>query len=96
MIWAAAKPLGRLADLSELHDVPVVVGECGADYKGNEESRKAYVEHYFRSACANGIKCFWWDTGAMSLFDRAACTEMYPEIIDTIMGQCDQGRAYTR
>ncbi len=74
----------RLAEFSELHDVPVIVGECGADYKGNEDTRKLYVECFFSNASANDIKCFWWDTGAMALFDRYSCTEKYPEIIDII------------
>lgn len=77
-----------LAEFSESHNAPVIVGECGADYKGNEESRKAYVGHYFRCAKENGIKCFWWDTGAMALFDREACTEKYPEITEIIMEIC--------
>ena len=74
----------RLAALSERHGVPVVIGECGADYKENEAARKAYVTHFLTCAEARGIKCFWWDTGAMSLFDRNACTELYPEITDII------------
>lgn len=78
----------RLSELSEEHGVPVIVGECGADHKDNEETRKAYVEHFFGCAKENGIKCFWWDTGAMALFDREACAEKYPEIIDIIMKSC--------
>ncbi len=74
----------RLAQLSERHGAPVVIGECGADYKESEAARKAYVTYFLTCAEANGIKCFWWDTGAMSLFDRNTCTELYPEITDII------------
>lgn len=74
----------KLAAFSERHGVPVIVGECGADYKGKEEARKDYVRHFFRCAKANDIKCFWWDTGAMALFDRESCSERYPEIISVI------------
>lgn len=74
----------KLEEFSHLQNVPVVMGECGADYKGNESTRKAYVEHFFDCAHKSGIKCFWWDTGAMALFDRELCNEKYPEIIDII------------
>ncbi len=78
----------RLHELSQTHDAPVIVGECGADYKGNEEARKAYVQHFFSCASRNDIKCFWWDTGAMALFDRTSCTQKYPDIISIIMNSC--------
>ena len=74
----------RLSEFSIKQGVPVVVGECGADYKANEDTRKAYVRHFFTCASEYGIKCFWWDTGAMALFDRDACVEKYPEIIGVI------------
>ena len=48
----------KLAAFSQLHNVPVIVGECGADYKGNEVTRKAYVEHYFSNASEYEIKSF--------------------------------------
>ena len=79
----------RLSEFSAYHGVPVIVGECGADYKDNESARKAYVAHFFGCARENGIKCFWWDTGEMALFDRHTCAEKYPEIIDIIT---DSGR----
>ncbi len=79
----------KLSEFSEFHNTPLIIGECGADYKENEEARKAYVEYYFSCANENGIKCFWWDTGAMSMFDRNTCTEIYPDIIDIIMNICE-------
>ncbi len=74
----------KLADFSALQGAPVIVGECGADYKDNEDVRKAYVRHFISCAEKNNVKCFWWDTGEMALFDRVSCTEKYPEIIDIL------------
>ncbi|MBQ4165404.1 MAG: glycoside hydrolase family 5 protein [Oscillospiraceae bacterium] len=74
----------RLSELSERCGAPLVIGECGADYKESEAARKAYVTYFLSCAKAADIKCFWWDTGAMSLFDRESCTELYPEITDII------------
>lgn len=71
----------RLAKFSEKQGAPVVVGEFGANYKGNESARKLYAEYFVTTAAKNGIKCFWWDTGDMALFDRSKATEKYPEII---------------
>ena len=78
----------RLDEIVDIVNVPVIVGECGADFKGNEVTRKAYVEHYFSNASEYEIKCFWWDTGAMALFDRNTCSEKYPEITEIIMNNC--------
>lgn len=74
----------KLAVFSEKHNAPVIVGECGADFKNNEDVRKDYIEHFLYCAAKNNIKCFWWDTGNMALFDRNACTQLYPEIISII------------
>lgn len=71
----------RLAKFSESVGAPVVVGEFGANYKGNESARQLYAEYFVTAAAKNGIKCFWWDTGDMALFDRDKATEKYPEII---------------
>ncbi len=75
---------GRIADFSEEQGVPVIVGEFGGDFKEHEDARIAYVEHFIRCASENGVKCFWWDTGAMALFDRESCTEKYPYITDIL------------
>ena len=75
----------KLADFSALHNTPVIIGECGADYKNNEDARKNYVKHFFDCASQYNIRCIWWDTGAMSLFDRENCTVLYPDIIKLIV-----------
>lgn len=74
----------RLSELSEEFGVPVIIGECGADFKGNESARKEYVDFFFECADENNIKCFWWDTGAMALFDRNSCRVLYPEVVELI------------
>lgn len=71
----------RLANFSEKTGAPVVVGEFGANYKGNESARELYAEYFVTAAAKNGIKCFWWDTGDMALFDRNKATEKYPNVI---------------
>ncbi len=74
----------RLAKFSAKHGVPVVVGEFGANYKGNEPARERYVEYFVTTAAKNGIKCFWWDTGDMAVIDRNNNTEKYPGIIEKL------------
>ncbi len=74
----------RIAEFSEQQNAPVIIGEFGADYKGCEDARKQYVEHFISCASANGIKCFWWDTGNMSLFDREKAQVKYPDIIEIL------------
>lgn len=74
----------RLDSFSEKHGVPLVIGEFGANYKGNESSRKLYADYFVTCAEQHGIKCFWWDTGDMALFDRSNFTVKYPEIVSVI------------
>lgn len=74
----------RLGEFSVKQGAPLVVGEYGANYKGNESSRKAYAEYFVTAAAKYGIKCFWWDTGDMALFDRSAATVKYPDIVSAI------------
>lgn len=66
--------------------VPIVIGEFGADFKDNDSYRKLYAEYFVTSAAKYGIKCFWWDTGGMALFDREKCTVTRPEIVKALTG----------
>lgn len=75
----------RLAKFSEKQGAPVVVGEFGANYKGNEACRKLYAEYFVSTAAKYGIKCFWWDTGDMALFDRSAAKVKYPDIVKALV-----------
>lgn len=74
----------RLGNFSEKQGVPLVIGEFGANYKGNEASRMLYADYFVTCAEKHGIKCFWWDTGDMALFDRSNFTVKYPEIVSVL------------
>ncbi|MBP0978662.1 MAG: glycoside hydrolase family 5 protein, partial [Oscillospiraceae bacterium] len=75
----------QLGKFSEKQGTPLVVGEFGANYKGNESSRTAYAEYFVRAAAKYGIKCFWWDTGGMALFDREKAEAKYPDVIKALV-----------
>lgn len=81
------KLFARLGAFSEKQGVPLVVGEFGANYKENESSRKAYAEYFVSAAAKYGIKCFWWDTGEMALFDRSSAKVRYPDIVKALTSQ---------
>lgn len=76
----------RLESFAKKQGAPLVVGEFGANYKGNEPSRQLYAEYFVTAASKHGIKCFWWDTGDMALFDRSTCTVKYPNMIKALTG----------
>ncbi|MCH5194691.1 MAG: glycoside hydrolase family 5 protein [Oscillospiraceae bacterium] len=78
------KQLERLGKFAQSQGVPLVVGEFGADFKNNNSSRKLYAEHFVNGAAKYGIKCFWWDTGNMALFDREKCEVAHPEIVNVL------------
>jgi len=74
---------------------PVIVGEFGAQNKGNTADRARYAAHYVATAKKYGIACFWWDTGGQfenaglvnssALLDRAGNRWFFPEIVDSLM-----------
>lgn len=74
----------RLDSFAKKQGAPLVIGEFGADYKDNDSSRKLYAEYFVKAAAYHGIKCFWWDTGKMALFDREKCTVTHPEIVKAL------------
>lgn len=76
----------RLERFAKEQGAPLVVGEFGANYKGNEPSRQLYAEYFVTSAAKRGIKCFWWDTGDMALFDRGTASVKYPGMIKALTG----------
>lgn len=78
------KLFARLGSFSEKQGAPLVIGEFGADFKDNNSSRKLYAEYFVNAAAKQGIKCFWWDTGKMALFDREQCTVTHPEIVKAL------------
>ena len=89
----------RLRQFAKEQGAPLVIGEFGANYKENESSRELYAEYFVTAAANNGIKCYWWDTGDMALFDRSTSTVKYPgmvkaltggaPVVETILGDAD-------
>lgn len=74
----------RLEKFTEKQGAPMVIGEFGANYKGNEKSRQLYAQCFVSTAAKHGIKCFWWDTGDMALFDRSTAKVKYPDIVKVL------------
>lgn len=67
--------LNTVSAFSERIGVPVIIGECGAEGKGNDTDREAYAAYLVSEAAERGIKCFWWDNGqTYSIIDRNALT----------------------
>lgn len=77
----------RLEKFSENQGAPIVIGELGANYKGNESSRQLYAEYFASTAAKHEIKCFWWDTGDMALFDRSRAKVTYPDIVKALTSE---------
>lgn len=84
--------------------IPVILGEYGAINKNNTADRTYHMEGMNRLCQLSGVVPVYWDQGwydlslepdySFTLFDRATCEEIYPEIIDGIMrGYYLQGEA---
>ena len=76
--------------------IPVIMDEFGARDKDNIAARADFAGYYVAKARENGITCAWWDnnnfTGTGELFgiyDRAAGSFKFPEIVDAIMANCN-------
>lgn len=80
----------RLDKFSSAQGAPLVIGEFGADFKDNDASRKLYADYFVSTAAKHGIKCFWWDTGNMALFDRSKCTVTHSDIVKVLTS--DKGK----
>lgn len=98
--WLASKPncTREIDTLAEVLDrlfiskgQAVIVGECGAMNRDNEEYRAQWAEYYFGTFKKLGIPCFWWDNGAFlsgetfGLFDRHLNEVKYPALLEGIM-----------
>ncbi|SCW35300.1 Glucan-binding domain-containing protein (YG repeat) [Ruminococcaceae bacterium YRB3002] len=53
----------RLKSFSDNRGVPVIIGEYGAEYKGNDDQIALYASYFIKAAGSRGIKCFLWDNG---------------------------------
>ncbi len=75
--------------------IPVIMGEYGAINKNNTLERAYHLEGMNRLCQLSGVVPVYWDQGwydlsmtpdfSFTLFDRATCEEIYPEIIEGIL-----------
>lgn len=75
--------------------IPVIMGEYGAINKNNTAERTYHMEGMNRLCQLSGVVPVYWDQGwydltmtpdySFTLFDRATCEEIYPEIIEGIL-----------
>lgn len=102
--WVASKPncTNEIDTLAEVLDrlfiskgQAVIIGECGAMNRQNEEYRAAWAEYYFSTFKKIGVPCFWWDNGAFmsgetfGLFDRYNNVPRYEVLIKAMMNGAD-------
>ena len=92
---ACTRDIDTLADdLNELFiskGTAVIIGECGAMNKDNEEYRAEWAKYYMARFKEIGIPCFLWDNGAFysgetfGLLNRYSNTWRYPDLMAGIM-----------
>lgn len=65
----------RIGRYAREWNVPVIIGEFGAqDRDGNQENRAAYAGYFVETARQYGFACIYWDDGgSMKIIDRATC-----------------------
>lgn len=68
-------------------NVPVIIGEFGAqDMSGNEENRAVYTEYFVSAAKKYGITCIYWDDGgSMKIIDRNTYEWTCPNVRNAIV-----------
>jgi len=87
----------RLKSFGEKNDVPVIIGEFGAEFKNNEDQIASYASYFTDAAGKCGIKCFYWDNGdyktsgegGYAIFDRKAMT-WKSSIVSAIVDAADK------
>lgn len=55
--------MNAISNFSSQTGLPVIIGECGAEYKNNDAAIAQYFSYFISSASSKGIKCFVWDNG---------------------------------
>ncbi len=96
--WIKDRQTADIDTLAEVLDrlfisngTAVIIGECGAMSRGNDEYRTEWAEYYFGKFKEIGVPCFWWDNGAFSsgetfgMLDRRLMTWRYPTVLEGIM-----------
>ncbi|MFT3950775.1 MAG: cellulase family glycosylhydrolase [Oscillospiraceae bacterium] len=81
-------------------DIPVILGEFGAQNRNNPAERVEWADYYLTKAKAYGVPCFVWDNnlyaGAGELFgylDRAALTWFDKNVTDAMISAWANGTA---
>lgn len=75
--------------------VAVIIGECGAMNKENEDARADWAEYFFSTFSKLGVPCFLWDNGAFlggetfGLINRHTNEWKYPDLMAAIMKGAD-------
>jgi endoglucanase len=84
----------HLDDIFLQKNIPVILGECGARYKGNMSAQARWAKYYTDKARAHHVPCIWWDNGSFAgtgelfgLMDRARLTWAYPDIVQAFLGK---------
>lgn len=96
--WIKDRQTGDIDTLAEVLDrlfisngTAVIIGECGAMSRGNDEYRTEWAEYYFGKFKEIGIPCFWWDNGAFTsgetfgMLDRRMLSWRYPTVLEGVM-----------
>jgi len=55
--------MNRLEAFAKKNNVPVIIGEYGAEFKNNVDQIAQYASYFVGKASDKGIKCFYWDNG---------------------------------
>lgn len=73
-------------------EIPVIITEFGAAYKGNTKEIAKWTEYVLSRAARLGIKCLWWDNNyenvpgdSFAVFRRATCEWVRPEILTCLL-----------
>lgn len=55
--------MNAISNFSNQTGLPVIIGECGAEYKNNDDAIASYFGYFINAAAQKDIKCFVWDNG---------------------------------
>ncbi len=96
--WVQERQSAEIDALAEVLDrlfiskgIAVIMGECGAMSRDNDEFRTAWAEYYFGKFKEIGVPCFLWDNMAFysgetfGMLDRRSLYWKYPTVVEGIM-----------
>ena len=89
---------------TKLKGIPVIIGEFGAQNKGNTNARIQYATHFIKTAAKYGISCFWWDNGGKyenayavrnyALLDRYNNQWFFPELVEAMVKAANESKLH--